>query len=919
MFNPTLIVQRAEPLTWMWLAASEFFAHPWTGPAIIPPIVEEFERLEQESIIAKAQSKSKKRPASTPENPKGAKAHDSRPSPSAPMQTELTPPKGPSKPYQRTPPSDATPPRQQVVMSDAVHVIAGTPTGTQEASVPADDVVVANTHRGRTSAENGAEDHNSAPTYRDTDAALPAPTVPLTTDERLMRLLAVHWNASPFRHITIFNVSIVFDWQGVGSSEFNQVQTAYTAFHQFASGIWGKTTSKVVLLPFADGRFTRQQLWIRNLKEFDEKAKDWAHLKIYLDPNFGNPYILNKPGKTGSKTYKTRMRFGMDTAPPILMQELRVLSSEPRAGVFPTPIQVSHMVRLGFLPLLPQELAIAFAREADLILAANLDLRKPSCAVFQAPTHYTRDWQAAKDELVLGKQCPQLQSLIEAMRERTRATRAHPPAIPSWGWAPEYIYIEGDEQVLLEALKKGKLRVISDGSFKQQVGTAAVQLRTRRGGHVIWIKCRTPGKREDQSAYRSELIGLLAGILVTSWLRLRLQSLAKPRVRVACDGIAALCQAFSTWPLSPTAPHFDLLSSIREALRVSNISWAEQHVDGHADRTKTWRQTSWWERRNSEVDDIAQGYADEVISTENMIATNPKFFSEPCAIYIDNEKVSCLALESVDEAVALPELMEYWAAKGRLAPEHFRLVDWPIVHRAMKSLKPAEQRFITKHTVGMCGVSKFRKRWGLDSENRCPLCGLEEDHLHVPRCPSVRAKTQWQLLLQELQEWFQSTTTATSPNSSGPFFAPSAPLTTSLKQRLRGTASTACLLPPSPKSVRLNSALAPNVSSKAFSSTAGPTSSNNSTALAVVTNPRATALDRRIHEEFDMGLRDLPRNLRPAIRRSRLVEVLQLLLADKEEWVLVISEARRKIRRSLAGRRRLMWELTHPTPRPAAP
>ncbi|CAJ1959607.1 unnamed protein product [Cylindrotheca closterium] len=473
MFDPTLIVQRAEPLTWMWLAAAKFFAHPWTGPAIIPPIVEEFERLERESKIAKAQSKSKKRPASTPENPKGAKAHDSRPSPSVQMQTELTPPKGRSNPYQRTPPSDATPPRQQVVMSDAVHVIAGTPTGTQEASVPADDVVVANTHRGRTSAENEAEEHNSAPTYRDTVAALPAPTVPLTTDERLMRLLAVHWNASPFRHITIFNVSVVFDWQGVGSSEFNQVQTAYNAFHQFASGVWGEITSTVVLLPFADGRFTRQQLWIRNLKEFDEKAKDWAHLKLYLDPNFGNPYILNKPGKTGSKTYKTRMRFGMDTAPPILMQELRsILSSEPRAGVFPTPIQVSDMVRLGFLPLLPQELAIgpyckdlmrlcdfqypiglmqewvnnpqffsakftgssrgllcwhvfvpkAFAREADPILAANLDLRKPSCAPFQAPTHYTRDWQAAKDELDLGKQCPQLQSLIEAMRERTRAT-----------------------------------------------------------------------------------------------------------------------------------------------------------------------------------------------------------------------------------------------------------------------------------------------------------------------------------------------------------------------------------------------------------------------------------------------------------------------------------------------------------------
>ncbi|CAJ1934642.1 unnamed protein product [Cylindrotheca closterium] len=48
----------------------------------------------------------------------------------------------------------------------------------------------------------------------------------------------------------------------------------------------------------------------------------------------------------------------------------------------------------------------------------------------------------------------------------------------NWGWVPEYIYIEGDKQVLLAALEKGKLQVISDGSFKQPVGTAAVQLQT---------------------------------------------------------------------------------------------------------------------------------------------------------------------------------------------------------------------------------------------------------------------------------------------------------------------------------------------------------------------------------------------------------------------------------------------------------
>ncbi|CAJ1964693.1 unnamed protein product [Cylindrotheca closterium] len=77
LFDPTLIVQRAEPLTWMWLAASKFFANPWTGPAIIPHIVEESKRLKREPTIAKAQSKFKKRLVSMPEHPTGAEAHDS--------------------------------------------------------------------------------------------------------------------------------------------------------------------------------------------------------------------------------------------------------------------------------------------------------------------------------------------------------------------------------------------------------------------------------------------------------------------------------------------------------------------------------------------------------------------------------------------------------------------------------------------------------------------------------------------------------------------------------------------------------------------------------------------------------------------------------------------------------------------------
>ena len=112
-----------------------------------------------------------------------------------------------TKPFQRTPPGE-TPPRRKVQLSNDVHVIAGSPpgTGTQEATA----LVAANP----SDAVPGAKTQTDVPTYRDAAAAPAAPPAPLTTDERLLRLLQVHWPASPFRNIRLFNTSIVFDWQG---------------------------------------------------------------------------------------------------------------------------------------------------------------------------------------------------------------------------------------------------------------------------------------------------------------------------------------------------------------------------------------------------------------------------------------------------------------------------------------------------------------------------------------------------------------------------------------------------------------------------------------------------------------------------------------------------------------------------------
>ena len=78
----------------------------------------------------------------------------------------------------------------------------------------------------------------------------------------------------------------------------------------------------------------------------------------------------------------------------------------------------------------------------------------------------------------------------------------------------------------------------------------------------------------------------------------------------------------------------------------------------------------------------------------------------------------------------------------------------------MRNLPPTLQRWITKHSVGMCGVGKFLKIWGEENHSGCPLCGANEDHLHVPRCPHPKAKNHWDHCIHHFAAWMDTQQTA---------------------------------------------------------------------------------------------------------------------------------------------------------------
>ncbi|CAJ1938274.1 unnamed protein product, partial [Cylindrotheca closterium] len=334
-----------------------------------------------------------------------------------------------------------------------------------------------------------------------------------------------------------------------------------------------------------------------------------------------------------------------------------------------------------------------------------------------SPSHPSCPWWTAPlpPDVLCATVCPITGSGSVLLTGTGRASEPAPTTSPSilqawqtaaelrtdyYGWVPDEIEVHGNEATLVTALVEGRLRVISDGSFKNGLGTAAVQLL----------------------------------------------------VRIACDGLSATEMAFEDRQLSPTDAQFDLVSPIREAILRSSVDWLPQHVYGHLNKSNLFDKLSWWEKRNLEVDGMMVEYRKELEAANHLIAPNPRFFTKLAALYVADTKQSRLDPQFIQECVTLPALRLRWRDKGTISEAESEVALDPL-GRAMRSLPAGLQRWSTKHCVGMCGTGKFKVLWGLETSAACPRCGDFEDHLHVPRCRAALATAEWDRRTAAFSAW----------------------------------------------------------------------------------------------------------------------------------------------------------------------
>ncbi len=320
---------------------------------------------------------------------------------------------------------------------------------------------------------------------------------------------------------------------------------------------------------------------------------------------------------------------------------------------------------------------------------------------------------------------------------------------PHDAWILDELEVSGSCWDVATSIEKGTARAVSDGSFKDSAGAAAFCIVSPETGSYVQGCHTVQGPGKSQSAYRSELSGIL-GIQHLATLLTKRYQLTTGSIELACDGLSALQQSFFHGPAVPTRPQFDYLQVIRKNFTASPLNWKGRHVSGHQDKWKSHDELDWWEQTNVCMDLRAKSkMLRPSLSPSHRISGQ-----EGWSLWLHDHKYTSFDMNWIYTRACEGRVKAYWLRKGRLTDASSRLVAKDVLAAACQAESPGIRRWVTKHVTGVCGVGKWLERWQWQNHSRCPRCDASgEDHRHVYQCPSRSARIAWQASMNDLRTW----------------------------------------------------------------------------------------------------------------------------------------------------------------------
>ena len=311
----------------------------------------------------------------------------------------------------------------------------------------------------------------------------------------------------------------------------------------------------------------------------------------------------------------------------------------------------------------------------------------------------------------------------------------------------------------MEQIKNGEELIgVCDGSFfaPTSIGSASWIFKISNSNDNFTGNNITPGSINHQSAYRSELSGVIGIIQHLTRLSTKYKiTNGKMTLKCDCLGVIKTINRLHQFP-STRSKHFDLLSILFLSLQQCPFIIKFEHVKGHQDDSLNFNSLDQWEQLNVIADHNAkeilwryhQQHHEPPPLTPSKGTLNPVYVN-----YLHSPTtISSRLLRNLKHHIYRLNGLSYWESKFNVTNGNTQ-----VIHHTLKKLSSWRQHWHSKWFVGMMGVGKWMKRWNLQQHDHCPRClSHNETNWHTIQCTHPEALQIWTQGLHKLAKWMRN-------------------------------------------------------------------------------------------------------------------------------------------------------------------
>ena len=308
------------------------------------------------------------------------------------------------------------------------------------------------------------------------------------------------------------------------------------------------------------------------------------------------------------------------------------------------------------------------------------------------------------------------------------------------------------------AVQQGTGLVVADGSYKTGRSAAAIIFQhTKNNGQIEnnnTYSVTVPGHTDEQSSYRGELGGILSG-LANSHRLLHKNGITSGKCVFGCDNKGALEASFGWKTPNPNWACFDLVSEIRNQLRLSPITWTMKHVKGHQDSDKAYEQLSVEAQANVIVDKKAKEELSKEETPQEQSPRSGDMWHLTCAghrITGDTETRLRYYMQETESKL-------WWCNKLKVPAEYYQQVSWPVYNGYRKNTPRWIHTWSVKFGADILPTRRNIVRRGHGKNHECPCCGEpNETAQHLFLCQDAEMHKAFEEEMDKISDYLQITT-----------------------------------------------------------------------------------------------------------------------------------------------------------------